>query len=429
MGIFDRKRQQARQRSAAARRVLYVENGIGYGGAVICLRHLVRHLDRAQYEPLVVTGRGGELYEQIAEDAAWKQIPDRLFNAGPGRSAVESSRWIQRVPGLRFLLNQLLARTDDLLNFLPFFVRLLFLARKYRPALIHANNEPLCNRAALMVGKLSKVPVVCHVRGDPSADAGWFVRQLYRLPDHYIPVSHWVSKAIEDLGVASDRNTSVYDGIAFDGLDIGADGEAFRKDQNIPEDAFAVGLVGMLVSWKGQNLFLDAVKQLGCKIANLRVLFVGGTPDDCAGYARELRRRVAAEGLDEIVTFTGHVFDMARAYNGLDLDVSASTSPEPLGTMVIECMVMQRPLLVPSHGGGAEMVEDGVTGLVFRAGDSESLAEKILECWRDPGLRERLGRAARGKALRTFDVETHARQVQSIYSSVLSPSDAPAART
>lgn len=404
--------------SPEPRRVLFVENGIGYGGAVICLRHLVRHMDRTRYLPLVVTGRGGPLYAGIADDADWVHIPDRYLDLSGWKSRLERNAAVKKVPGSYGPLNQVIARSDDLFNFLPFFVRLLALTRRWRPAIIHLNNEPMCNRAGLLVGKLLGVPVVCHVRGDPSDQGGWFVRWLYGLPDHFAPVSHWVSEGIAHMGVGETRCTVVYDGIALADLNVQADGKAFRDQFGVPEDAFAVGLVGMLVPWKGQHIFIDAALRLRGEIPNLRMLLVGSAPDDCVDYAREVRRRVVAEGLEQTVIFTDHVKDMAGAYNGLDVVVSASTSPEPLGTVVIEALAMGRPLIVPSHGGGAEMVEDRRTGLVFHAGDAQSLAENILTFWRDPQLRQDLGRAARKTALETFDVETHVRIVQGIYESL-----------
>jgi len=54
------------QSSAGMLRILYVENGIGYGGAIICLRHLIRNLDRSRFTPMVVTGRTGSQYQEIA---------------------------------------------------------------------------------------------------------------------------------------------------------------------------------------------------------------------------------------------------------------------------------------------------------------------------------------------------------------------------
>ncbi len=61
--------------------IIYVENGNGYGGAIICLRHLVRNLDRSRYTPLVVTGRTGPDYQDIANEAQWQYIKDRHFDS------------------------------------------------------------------------------------------------------------------------------------------------------------------------------------------------------------------------------------------------------------------------------------------------------------------------------------------------------------
>jgi glycosyltransferase involved in cell wall biosynthesis len=245
------------------------------------------------------------------------------------------------------------------------------------------------------------------------------MRWLYHLPDHFISVSHWVSEGIGKLGVPPDKRTIVYDGIALDKLELKADPLAFRNKYGVSEEDFAVGLVGLLIPWKGQNLFLDVAKLLRNNISNLVMMIVGGTPDECGDYERELRQRVIQEGLLDIVTFTGHVSDMCSVYNGLDVVVSASTSPEPLGTMVIECMAMGRPLIVPNHGGGSEMNTPGETALVFKAGDAESFALSISTLYQDSELRNRLGLEAREKALATFDVVTHARRVEQVYERVL----------
>jgi len=398
---------------ALPHRVLYVENAIGYGGAMICLRHLVRNVDRSRFSPFVVTGRSGPEYEGMDEESPYRHIPDRLLDT------VSMKRKLGRRPGggSRAILNQSIARMDDLVNFLPFFARLLFLCSRFRPDLIHVNNEPVTNRAAILAGKLLHVPVVCHVRG-PTNGAS-LTRRLYRLPDHYIPVSHWVSRNIGLLGVPASRRTVVYDGIELENLDVGADGGAFREAHGIPPDAFAVGLVGLLIPWKGQRLFLDAAHRLVEEIPNLRMLLVGGTPEECIPYGMELRERVEREGLAESVVFTGHIRDMPAAYNGLDVVVSASTSPEPLGTVVIECMAMGRPLVGPDHGGAAEMADHDRDALLFEHGSAESLAAAVLRLHRSPALRSRLGAAAREKALDMFAVDRHVREVQMVYEHVL----------
>ena len=396
------------------KRIVYVENGIGYGGAIICLRHLVRNLDRDRFLPLVVTGRTGPQYREIADEALWKHIPDRHIDSVAWRATAAANPWLAKLPLLRFCANQLIARADDLFNFLPFFLQLLWTAWRFKADLIHANNEPICNRAALLVAKALGIPSICHVRGVPSDS--FIARRAYALPQHFISVSHWVANAMhEKLAISSARISVVYDGIALDKLNEHADGSPFRRQFNIPDNAFAVGLVGLLIPWKGQSLFIDAAKILQDKIPNLKMLIIGGTPDDCVDYEQTLKQRVTQENLSDTISFTGHISEMNKAYKGVDIVVSASTSPEPLGTVVIEAMALACALIVPNHGGGAEMVENDETGLLFNNGDAQNLATMILKFQQSKQLMKRLAQNAQRKAQMTFDVLQHAKSVETIY--------------
>ena len=399
------------------KRILYVENGIGYGGAIICLRQLVRNLDRDRITPMVVTGRTGPQYREIADEAIWKYIPDRHFDIVGAHRKLDPAQWPKYIPGSRFIINQLLARADDVGNFSPFFLQLLWTAWRFKADLIHANNEPLCNRAALLVGKTLQIPTVCHVRGDQ--DGSRLMKWAFDLPDHFTPVSNWVSKSIQfKLDVPPEKITVIYDGLELEKLDMTSDGSMFRSQFNIPQEAFTVGLVGLQIPWKGQEIFLDAAAILKEKIPNLKMVIIGGTPDDCVPFDQMLRRRVEDEMLEETVVFTGHATDMPTVYNGLDVVVSASTSPEPLGTVVIESMAMGRPLIGPNHGGAAEMMEHEKTGLLFEHGNAGDLARTISQFYDSVELRKSLGKAARKKALKMFAVEEHVRHVQKVYTEV-----------
>jgi len=404
--------------SCLPKRILYVENGIGYGGAIICLRHLVRNLDHNLFTPMVVTGRTGLQYREIADESRWKYIPDRHIDIVGAHRKLDPAQWPEKIPGSRFIINQLLGRADDIGNFTPFFLQLLWTAWRFKADLIHANNEPLCNRAALLVGKVLQIPTVCHVRGNQ--DGSRLMKWAFGLPDHFIPVSYWVSKSIQNkLNVPQEQITVIYDGLELEKLDTTSDGAIFRSTFNIPGEAFAVGLVGLLIPWKGQEIFLDAAAILKEKIPSLKMIIIGGTPDDCVPYEKMLHRRVKDEMLEETVIFAGHAADMSTVYNGLDVVVSASTSPEPLGTVVIESMAMGRPLIGPNHGGAAEMMEHEKTGLLFESGNAEDLARAISQFYDSIELREKLGKAAREKALKTFAVEEHVRHVQNVYATLV----------
>lgn len=405
------------QGPAAARNVVFVENGIGYGGAVTCLRHLVRTLDRRKYVPLVVTGQSTGPYTGIAEDARWLSIEDRRINVTELRRRLGAVTWPNRVPGLRWVLLQCIARIDDLFNSLPFFLRLSWMLVRDRPAIVHVNNEPLCNRAAVVAARILGIPLVSHVRGDQFGSRSMAL--LFRLPDQFIAVSRWIADDIAKLGVPATRSTLIYDGIDFARLNPNADGAEFRSKHGIPRDAFAVGLPGVLIAWKGQVLLLEAALALAADFPDLHFVIVGGTPDECRPYEQELHDFVARQRLKGRVTFTGHVADMSAAYRALDVVVSASTSPEPLGVVVVEAMAMGRPVIAPAHGGALEVVEHEHTGLLFAPNDATALADAISRCITDPALRERVAGAGRAHVIDTFSITTSTHAVEGLYDRLL----------
>mgnify|MGYP000081342360 CR=1 FL=1 len=111
------------------------------------------------------------------------------------------------------------------------------------------------------------------------------------------------------------------------------------------------------------------------------------------------------------------------------MDEPASLSSVPFRSMMAEELrhgYQMLHLLIDDDWGsvaqveGAEMVEDGRTGLHFRAGDSKSLADRILRMHKEPELRSTLGASAKRKALVTFDVKQHAEGVQAVYDHIFS---------
>jgi len=286
--------------------------------------------------------------------------------------------------------------------------------RALRPDVVHTNSL----KSALYGGvaaRLAGVPVVWHVRDRIAPDympprAVRLVRALARhLPAGVIANSH---ATLTTLGrLAPDTVCAVVPSPIDEGL--------LARAQAQPQMPLLVGIVGRLAEWKGQHVFLEAFARA----------FPGGTEeavlvgsalfcDDDSDYEARLRRDVARLGLTGRVRFTGFVDDVAAEMEKMAIVVHASVVPEPFGQVVVEAMAMGRPVVASGAGGPAEVIDDGVNGLLHPPGDVEALAVSLKRLAADPQLRRRLGDAGRQRA-RSFTPTVVGPEITRVYQRVL----------
>jgi glycosyltransferase involved in cell wall biosynthesis len=161
--------------------------------------------------------------------------------------------------------------------------------------------------------------------------------------------------------------------------------------------ALCVGMVGRLVPWKGQHVFLEAfARAFGANSA--QAVLVGGAFFGEEAYEYELRKLAERLGIYERVRFTGFCEDVNSELAGLDILVHASVIPEPFGQTVVEGMAAGLPVIAADAGGPAEIIEHDTDGLLYPPGDIDALAAMLRRVAHDERLRERLGTAARDSA-------------------------------
>jgi glycosyltransferase involved in cell wall biosynthesis len=143
-----------------------------------------------------------------------------------------------------------------------------------------------------------------------------------------------------------------------------------------------VGIIGRIAPEKGQHVFLEAARNL----RGLRFVICGSTQfgdSRAEAYLRKLRP--IAEELQ--VEITGWREDIASVLRELDLLVVPSLPFAEATTRVIpEAFAAGVPVLASDLPGIREIVEDGETGFLFRAGDSAALAARIREAMNAPGV-------------------------------------------
>jgi glycosyltransferase involved in cell wall biosynthesis len=149
----------------------------------------------------------------------------------------------------------------------------------------------------------------------------------------------------------------------------------------------------------------------------LKLLIVGGGSQD--KYLKELVKKLE---IDRDTVFTGKVpyDEVINYYNMLDIYVAVSTlDSESFGVAVLEASSCEKPVIVSDVGGLPEVVENGVTGFVVPARDSDSTAIAMEKLILDKQLRERFGANGRSRVLKNYLWQDNVRQMQEIYEEML----------
>ena len=133
-------------------------------------------------------------------------------------------------------------------------------------------------------------------------------------------------------------------------------------------------LPGRLTRWKGQSIFIEAIKELGRRDVQCLIM---GSDQGRHSYRRELERFIESHGMTGNVHVIGHCDDMPAAYMLADIVVSASLEPEAFGRVAAEAQAMGRQIIASDHGGARETVIQGETGWHTPTGDAKALAEAI----------------------------------------------------
>jgi glycosyltransferase involved in cell wall biosynthesis len=223
------------------------------------------------------------------------------------------------------------------------------------------------------------------------------------LSSRIVAVSDASARSIHHGRPRAARRTSIfYPGVDARRFDQ-ADGAALRHRFRTEPGQVLIGLVARIHYWKGQDYFLEALAALRRRgVSGFRALLVG---DHYAGYEylpSALREQARLLGLENDVAFCGHIDDVASVFNALDIVVAPSTQPEPFGLAVVEAMAARRPVIATAAGGPLEIIEDGVDGFLIPIGSPAVFGECLERLIRDPGLRRRIGEAARKKVETAF---------------------------
>jgi len=360
------------------------------GGAEVALQTLVRHLDRRRFVARVCSLTDGPFVEDLRRDGlAVDLVPTGPFrDVASGRVAVRRLTALMRDGGCDVVQSSgtgahLYAGRAAARAGLPsvFHVHDLLDWRVSRQGLLHVLARLVPATAAVAASSYSARVVGRAIR------AGTVLTIPYGLDA--------ADRAIAPAGATRDPGAATSDTPPL------------------------VLWCGRLQRWKGAHLFIEAAARVHRARPAARFSVVGGSLFGLeTGYARELRDQAAALNVGDVVSFAGHVEDVATRLAQAEVVVHSSIRPEPFGLVILEAMLAGKPVVAPAAGGPLDLIEPEVTGLLVPPRDPEALARAITRLLDDADLRRRLGAAARSRATSTFSAATMARRFEALYDSL-----------
>ena len=189
----------------------------------------------------------------------------------------------------------------------------------------------------------------------------------------------------------------------------------------IKKDKKIILMPGRLTAWKGQEVFIEALKlvnyQLGYEAFYAVIL---GSDQGRNIYSKKIKRLAEQYRLINQLKFIEHCKDMSLAYKISDLVVSTSIEPEAFGRIAVKAQSMEKLIIASNIGGSNETIINGKTGFLFESGSPESLSKKIIEALGlDQSVLKSIGIEGRKNIIRKFNVEKMCFSTYSEYKKLL----------
>jgi len=265
------------------------------------------------------------------------------------------------------------------------------LVGSFRPDILHAHSPVLDAFPALRCGRRHGLPVVYEVRAcweDAAVDHGSTTEGSLRYratraaetfaarqADALTVICEGLRREFEGRGIPGEKITVIPNAVDVDSFRFSSSSDPALRGELGLDGACVLGFVGSFYAYEGLDLLLEVLPMLLRELPALRVLLVGGGPQETA-----LKSQAQRLGVTRQVIFTGRVphDQVQRYYDLIDVLVYPRHSMRLTDLVTplkpLEAMAQGRILVASDVGGHCELVRDGDTGYLFATGSAEALA-------------------------------------------------------
>jgi PEP-CTERM/exosortase A-associated glycosyltransferase len=273
--------------------------------------------------------------------------------------------------------------------------RLEQVVRQQRPDILHAHSPVLNALPALYVGRRHGIPVLYEVRAfweDAAVDHGttaegsWRYRLtrgldnwVFRRVGHITTICEGLRQDIVARGIPEQRITVIPNAVDLDQFAASQPPDPALQQRLNLVGRTVLGFIGSFYAYEGLALLLAALPRLLAERPEVRLLLVGGGPQETA-----LKQLAQSRGIADQVVFTGRVphSKVQRYYDLIDILVYPRLSLRLTELVTplkpLEAMAQGRLLVASDVGGHRELIANDVNGVLFRASDADDLVRQLL---------------------------------------------------
>jgi glycosyltransferase involved in cell wall biosynthesis len=278
--------------------------------------------------------------------------------------------------------------------------------------LLYMNNQPSSNLEGIIASKMTGVPALQHSRIETTLNS-FEVRAVNLWLKKMICVSEGVKNSFIRQGVDKSKCVVVYNGIDSKTIPQ-ASRKEIRTAWGISDNEIVIGTVGSLIKRKRIIYLIESIALIAHRSEQpVKCMIVGKGPEK-----ENLMTNVNGRNLDSKIIFTDFQSDAISYINALDIFVMPSEK-EGLPRVILEAMLMGKPVIASDITGSSELIVNGETGFLVPVGKTGAIAAAVLRLIENPALREQMGEKATERIIRNFPIEKYVNDVENVFAEVL----------
>ena len=209
-----------------------------------------------------------------------------------------------------------------------------------------------------------------------------------------------------------DKLQVIFNGVDIEAYENGIHGTVKRKDLNIPEDAFVVGMVGRISPQKAPDVFIKMAKHVKDKVSNAHFIIIGNGDQEA-----EIKKYARDNDFLDSLHITGWV-DNPMSYVEL-FDVACLLSRwEGFGLVLPEYMMARKPIVASRVDAIPNIICDGENGLLVEMDDVVGASTAVLKLYLNNNLKSKLIDKGLETVYKKFDVQRMTRETEKLFEEV-----------